>query len=106
MSSTEPQTITRETLASMSGPVIVEFGAAWCGICQAFAPHMQQLRTTFPMVQHLKIEDGKGKPLGRSFGVTLWPTFVILRDGEVRETLVRPPVEDVRRALQDVVQGE
>jgi thioredoxin 1 len=32
-------------------------------------------------VRHVKVEDGSGRRLGRSFGVKLWPTLVFLRDG-------------------------
>jgi thioredoxin 1 len=56
--------------------------AAQEGIASAFARH--------PDVHHLKIEDGRGKPLGRSFRVKLWPTLVFLRDGEEIARLVRP----------------
>ena len=43
-----------------------------------------------PQVPLLKIEDGRGKPLGRSFAVKLWPTLVFLRDGVEVARLVRP----------------
>jgi thioredoxin 1 len=43
-----------------------------------------------PNITHLKIEDGPGRPLGRSFGVKLWPTLVFLKDGKEVERLVRP----------------
>ena len=36
------------------------------------------------------IADGPGRPLGRSFGVKLWPTLVFLRDGEHVDQLERP----------------
>ena len=38
----------------------------------------------------MRIEDGPGRRLGRSFGVKLWPTFVFLRDGREVARLVRP----------------
>jgi thioredoxin 1 len=41
-------------------------------------------------VRHLRIEDGSGRALGRSFGVKLWPTLVFLRDGKEMARLVRP----------------
>jgi len=41
-------------------------------------------------VRHLKIEDGPGRPLGRSFRVKLWPTLVFLRDGVEVARVVRP----------------
>ena len=39
---------------------------------------------------HWKIEDGKGKPLGRAFKVKLWPTVVLLHDGQEVARVVRP----------------
>jgi thioredoxin 1 len=44
-------------------------------------------------VRHIKVEDGPGRPLGRSFGVRLWPTLVFLREGQERARLVRPQGE-------------
>jgi thioredoxin 1 len=55
---------------------------------------------SFPKVRHINVEDGKGKPLGRSFRVKLWPTFVFLRDGQVVEQLVRPGPAQIRQALE------
>ena len=50
-------------------PFTSTLGAAIAG---AFASH--------PEVRHLKVEDGPGRPLGRSFRVKLWPTLVFLQD--------------------------
>jgi thioredoxin 1 len=41
-------------------------------------------------MRHLKIADSSGKRLGRSFGVKLWPTLILLRDGKELARLVRP----------------
>jgi thioredoxin 1 len=43
-----------------------------------------------PDVQHIKVGDGKGQPLGRSFRVKLWPTLIGLRDGREVARVVRP----------------
>jgi thioredoxin 1 len=52
--------------------------------------------------QHLKIEDGPGRALGRHYRVKLWPTLVVLRDGQEVGRLVRPAaVQDVLTALTD-----
>lgn len=74
---------------AMRGDVMLEFGAPWCGHCIAAAPlaeHALDARE----VRHLRIEDGRGKPLGRAFRVKLWPTFVLLRDGVEHARSVRP----------------
>jgi thioredoxin 1 len=43
-----------------------------------------------PAVRHLRIQDGPGRPLGRSFKVKLWPSLVLLRDGAEIARVVRP----------------
>jgi thioredoxin 1 len=51
-------------------------------------------------VQHIQIEDGKGKPLGRSFRVKLWPTLVFLRDGQVVKQAARPTAAEIEEGLR------
>jgi thioredoxin 1 len=95
---TEPA---RAQVDALQGAAVVEFGAPWCGICAAAQPVIAQAMSRHPDVQHLKIHDGPGQPLGRSFGVKLWPTLVFLREGREVERLVRPTrAADISQALQ------
>lgn len=85
--STEP---TRAEIDSREGPLLLEFGAAWCGICKAAQPDIAKALEAHPSLAHIKVADGKGLPLGRSFRVKLWPTLVALRDGKEIGRVVRP----------------
>ena len=93
---------TREEVEGMTGPVVLEFGASWCGYCQALAPDLAALLKQFPGVRLVWVEDGKGKPLGRSFRVKLWPTLVFLRDGQVVKQVSRPEPSEVRQGLEAI----
>jgi thioredoxin 1 len=93
---------TRDEVDRMPGPVVLEFGATWCRYCQALRPHVDDLLRQFPEVRHVWVEDGKGKPLGRSFRVKLWPTLVFLRDGRVVQQIARPAPTEVRGGLEAV----
>jgi thioredoxin 1 len=80
---------TREELAATPGAIVLEFGASWCGICARARPLIDHALANHA-IQRIWIEDGSGKPLGRSFGITLWPTLVVLRDGREVARVVRP----------------
>src|SRR5262249_2990591 len=86
---------TRAEIDAITGPLLLEFGAPWGPYCQAIQPTLQTLLAQFPEVRHIKIYDGKGRPLGRSFRVKLWPNLVFLRDGKVLEQLARPATEEI-----------
>ena len=92
----------REDLAQMPGPTLLEFGANWCGICGSFAPQLEKLMSEYPAVRHIKVADSSGKRLGRSFRVKLWPTLVFLRDGKVMQQVSRPSLEEARAGLEAI----
>lgn len=95
---TEP---TRDAVDALPGAVVIEFGTPWCGFCRAAQPLIAAALAGLNDVAHIKVEDGSGLPLGRSFGVKLWPTLVFLRDGREAARLVRPRDEaSIRRALE------
>ncbi|HYG46295.1 MAG TPA: thioredoxin family protein [Bordetella sp.] len=106
MSTTSPYATVaplRSDIDQRQGPLVLEFGTGWCGYCQAAQPLIEQAFGAYPQVEHLKIEDGAGRPLGRSYGVKLWPSLIFLRDGQEVARLVRPTrAQDIARALGDI----
>ena len=94
---TEPM---RDEIDAMAGPLALEFGAPWCGYCIETQPALAEQLAKHPDVRHIKIYDGKGKPLGRSFRVKLWPTLVFMRDGKVLYRAVRPESDEILAGLR------
>ncbi|WP_145008693.1 thioredoxin family protein [Pseudomonas oryzihabitans] len=80
----------RADVDALPGVTLLEFGAPWCGHCRAAQPMLPRALEEYPGVRHLKIEDGAGRRLGRSFQVKLWPTLILLKDGQELARRVRP----------------
>lgn len=90
----------RGAIDALPGAALLEFGTDWCGFCLASAPIVTKALAAHPAVKHLKVEDGPGRALGRSFQVKRWPTLIFLADGQEVARLVRPEKEDaVAQAL-------
>ena len=94
---------TIEEVEVMPGAVLLEFGTEWCGHCQAAKFIVDEALLEYPDVKHVKVEDGPGRRLGRSFQVKLWPTLVFLKDGNEVDRAVRPvDVAEVKGKLAEL----
>ena len=96
----------REEVDRLPGATVIEFGSPYCGYCSAAQQHLIAAFEGHPGVRHLKIADGRGRRLGRSFRVKLWPTLVFLRDGAELARVVRPgDAAPIREALARIEAG-
>lgn len=57
----------RSAVEAQAGLQVLEFGTDWCGHCIAAQPLLQKLLGGYDAIDYRKIEDGKGRPLGRPF---------------------------------------
>jgi thioredoxin 1 len=90
---------TREEIDRAPGLVLLEFGTDWCGFCRAAAARVAVGLREHPQIRHVKVEDGPGRALGRSFRVKLWPNLVFLKDGVVVRQLARPSHAELKEAF-------
>jgi thioredoxin 1 len=94
---------TRDEIDAMQEPVVLEFGTNWCGWCRGAQPHIARALEQHPDVRHIKVEDGPGRALGRSFRVKLWPTLVFLKGGQEVARVTRPNGPDaISDALRQI----
>lgn len=95
---------TRAEIDALAGATVLEFGTGWCGHCRATDAPLSSALQQHTGVPHLRVEDGPGRPLGRSFRVKLWPTLIFLKDGQEVARLVRPlDSAEIARALAQIV---
>jgi thioredoxin 1 len=97
---TEPS---RAEVEALAGPALLEFGSPTCGHCRRAQPLIAAALAAHPRVRHLKIADARGRRLGRSFRVKLWPTLVMLDGGREVARLVRPvDAGEIDKALERI----
>ena len=90
----------RADIERWPGVSVLEFGTNWCGFCSAAQSVIRAGLGTESALKHVKVEDGPGRRLGRSFQIKLWPTLVFLRDGREVARVVRPAhADEVKAAL-------
>lgn len=77
-------TLTKDTFAQAvgrDGIVLVDFWAAWCGPCRAFAPVFEQASDEHTDIVFGKVDTEAEMELAAAANITSIPTLMAFRDG-------------------------
>lgn len=84
-----PVSITKDNVETeinnASKPVILDVYATWCGPCQQMAPIFDELEKDLgDKAIFAKLNVDEARELSIHYGVTSVPTFIFIKNGEVR----------------------
>lgn len=73
-----------------TAPVVVKFGAEWCGPCKALKPILEELSAQYPTVSILDVDVDAEENTGmaQSFNVRGIPTIIVFDGGAEATRLV------------------
>ena len=79
----------RSEILAASQPVLVDFWAPWCGYCRSMAPIVEQLATEYgARLKVVAVNAEAHTETASHFGVRGLPTFLLLKDGQVRDQIL------------------
>lgn len=98
------QTFEAEVMGA-SLPVLVDCWAPWCGPCRAVAPILDTLAAAYAgRLRILKLNLDENPSTGSRFGLTSVPTLLLVKGGQVKETLVgAQPKEIMEAAIERII---
>jgi thioredoxin 1 len=92
-----------QALQAKEGILFLDFWAAWCGPCRAFAPIFEKVAKENPDITFGKIDTQAEPGLAAAFGVRSIPTLAVLRDGVLLfQEAGLVPVEGLRDLVKQV----
>lgn len=103
-------TVTKEVfenqVAGGTGVAVIDFGATWCGPCQALAPAIDQMAQDYEGKALIgKVDVDEVPELASQFGVMSVPTILFFRDGNKVDQISGNFPDKIRERIDSLLQG-
>jgi len=74
----------QEEVTSQSVPVLVDFGASWCGPCKMLKPFLEQMKTEHAgKIKVVEIDADARADLASHYQVHSYPTLFMMQGGKI-----------------------
>lgn len=91
-------------VAGATMPVVVDFGATWCGPCQALAPAFEKLAAEFSGKAKLfKVDVDDEGDLAAKFGIMSVPTILFFKGGKKVDAVAGNQPDAIKKKLQALI---
>ncbi|MAG55053.1 MAG: thioredoxin [Planctomycetes bacterium] len=91
-------------IGSGSGPAVIDFGATWCGPCQALAPEIEKMATEYDgRVLIGKVDVDESTDLATRFSVMSVPTILFFKNGEKVDQISGNFPDKIRERIETLI---
>jgi thioredoxin 1 len=94
-----------QEVASSATPVVVDFGATWCGPCRALAPVVEELAREYAgRVKIATVDIDQAPGVAQQFNIMSVPTLIFFKAGQVRDKVIGlKPKADLKARIEKVL---
>ena len=95
----------KEEVLQSKEPVLVDFGATWCGPCRMMGPVVEELANDYAgKVKVGKVNVDEEPELAQEYGIMSIPTIIIFKEGKIVNQVVGARTKsDLEAILQDFI---